>query len=169
MRNCYGNQDHPAGERRQALDSYGQDGQSFAETYAPIVELLLRESRLHAVVHTVPGGPAMAQAVCRLIEEARKRQGDGAEAMPFDVTPIVDVTARLRREDGCPWDRAQTHRTLRRYLIEEVYEMLDAIDSHDVAGIREELGTSSIRSPSTPASPRKKAFFGSRCRKRRHR
>lgn len=82
----------------------------------------------------------MAQAVCRLIEEAWKRQGDGAEAMPFNVTPIVDVTARLRREDGCPWDRAQTHRTLRRYLIEEVYEMLDAIDSHDVAGIREELG-----------------------------
>lgn len=130
----------PLGSDDKPLDSYGQDGQSFAETYAPVVELLLRESRLHAVVHTVPGGPAMAQAVCRLIEEARKRQGDGAEAMPFDVTPIVDVTARLRREDGCPWDRAQTHRTLRRYLIEEVYEMLDAIDSHDVAGIREELG-----------------------------
>ena len=130
----------PLGRDDRPLDSYGQDGKSFAETYAPIVELLLRESRLHAVVHTVPGGPAMAQAVCRLIEEARKREGAEAEAMPFDVTPIVDVTARLRREDGCPWDKAQTHRTLRRYLIEEVYEMLDAIDSHDIAGIREELG-----------------------------
>ena len=97
----------PLGSDDKPLDSYGQDGQSFAETYAPVVELLLRESRLHAVVHTVPGGPAMAQAVCRLIEEARKRQGDGAEAMPFDVTPIVDVTVRLRREDGCPWDRAR--------------------------------------------------------------
>ena len=64
----------PLGSDDKPLDSYGQDGQSFAETYAPIVELLLRESRLHAVVHTVPGGPAMAQAVCRLIEEARKRQ-----------------------------------------------------------------------------------------------
>ena len=138
MRNCYGNQDHPLGSDDKPLDSYGQDGQSFAETYAPVVELLLRESRLHAVVHTVPGGPAMAQAVCHLIEEARKRQGDGAEAMPFDVTPIVDVTARLRREDGCPGPARPL--TLRRYLIEEVYEMLDAIDSHDVAGIREELG-----------------------------
>ncbi len=87
----------PLGSDDKPLDSYGQDGQSFAETYAPIVELLLRESRLHAVVHTVPGGPAMAQAVCRLIEEARKRQGDGAEAMPFDVTPIVD--------DGAPAPR----------------------------------------------------------------
>ena len=128
----------PLGCEDRPLDSYGRDGQSFAEAYAPVIAFLLRESRLHAVVHTVPGGPAMARAVCQLLEEARRREGD--EAMPFDVTPIVDVTARLRREDGCPWDRSQTHRTLRRYLIEEVYEMLDAIDSHDIDGIREELG-----------------------------
>ena len=44
----------PLGSDDKPLDSYGQDGQSFAETYAPVVELLLRESRLHAVVHTVP-------------------------------------------------------------------------------------------------------------------
>ena len=128
----------PLGCDDRPLDSYGRDGQSFAEAYAPVIAFLLRESRLHAVVHTVPGGPAMARAVCQLLEEARRREGD--EAMPFDVTTIVDVTARLRREDGCPWDRSQTHRTLRRYLIEEVYEMLDAIDSHDIDGIREELG-----------------------------
>ena len=62
----------PLGSDDKPLDSYGQDGQSFAETYAPIVELLLRESRLHAVVHTVPGGPAMAQAdpIDRLIDAA---------------------------------------------------------------------------------------------------
>ena len=39
----------PLGSDDKPLDSYGQDGKSFAETYAPIVELLLRESRLHAV------------------------------------------------------------------------------------------------------------------------
>lgn len=60
--------------------------------------------------------------------------------MPFDMTPLVNVMARLRGENGCPWDKSQTHQTLRRYLLEEVYEMLDAIDTHDVNGIREELG-----------------------------
>ena len=45
----------PLGSDDKPLDSYGQDGQSFAETYAPIVELLLRESRLHAVVHIDAG------------------------------------------------------------------------------------------------------------------
>ena len=102
------------------LDAYGQDGKSFAETYAPIVDLLLKESRLHAVVHTVPGGPDMAEAVRRLIDQKRQEEGLTKEQLPFDMTPLTDVTARLRREDGCPWDRSQTQRTLRRYLIEEV-------------------------------------------------
>ncbi|MBN2361625.1 MAG: nucleoside triphosphate pyrophosphohydrolase [Deltaproteobacteria bacterium] len=50
------------------------------------------------------------------------------------------VMARLRAPDGCPWDRAQTLRTLRSYLLEETYELLEAIDSADVAAHREELG-----------------------------
>ena len=128
------------GKDDRPLDTYGQDGKSFAETYAPIVDLLLKESRLHAVVHTVPGGPDMAEAVRRLIDQKRQEEGMAKEQLPFDLMPLTDVTARLRREDGCPWDRSQTHRTLRRYLIEEVYEMLDAIDSDDIDGIREELG-----------------------------
>lgn len=60
--------------------------------------------------------------------------------MPFDMQPLVDVMARLRGEGGCPWDKSQTHQSLRRFLIEEVYEMLDAIDQGDTDGIREELG-----------------------------
>lgn len=60
--------------------------------------------------------------------------------MPFDIDPLVQVMARLRGEHGCPWDKRQTHKTLRRFLIEEVYEMLDAIDQNDIDGIREELG-----------------------------
>ena len=82
----------------------------------------------------------MAEAVRRLIDQKRQEEGLTKEQLPFDMTPLTDVTARLRREDGCPWDRSQTHRTLRRYLIEEVYEMLDAIDNEDTDGIREELG-----------------------------
>lgn len=50
------------------------------------------------------------------------------------------VMERLFGPDGCPWDREQTPQTLRRYLLEEVYELVDALDRDDVAGLREELG-----------------------------
>jgi len=48
--------------------------------------------------------------------------------------------ARLRAPNGCPWDREQTHQTLRTYLIEEAYEVLDALDSHNDAKFADELG-----------------------------
>jgi len=57
---------------------------------------------------------------------------------PLD--PLVSVMVRLRGEDGCPWDRAQNHRTLKAYLIEEAYETLDAIDAGDDQNLVEELG-----------------------------
>ena len=81
----------------------------------------------------------MAEKVRQMIDDALKEEAAQGH-MPFDMTPIVDVMARLRGPNGCPWDIAQTHRTLRRFLLEEVYEMLDAIDQGDDAGMREELG-----------------------------
>jgi nucleoside triphosphate diphosphatase len=53
---------------------------------------------------------------------------------------LVGVMSRLRAPDGCPWDREQTHATLRTYLIEEAYEVLDALDGDDDAKCAEELG-----------------------------
>ena len=53
---------------------------------------------------------------------------------------LVAVMSRLRAPGGCPWDREQTHTTLRTYLIEEAYEVLDALDSTDDAKFAEELG-----------------------------
>jgi tetrapyrrole methylase family protein / MazG family protein len=55
---------------------------------------------------------------------------------------LRDVMARLRapEPDGCPWDREQTHETLRRYLLEETYEALDALDGGDFTAFQEELG-----------------------------
>jgi tetrapyrrole methylase family protein / MazG family protein len=53
---------------------------------------------------------------------------------------LVRVVARLRAPDGCPWDRAQTHRTLRRHLLDESYELLDAIEDGDPGRLKEELG-----------------------------
>jgi tetrapyrrole methylase family protein/MazG family protein len=51
-----------------------------------------------------------------------------------------EIIAHLRAPEGCPWDRKQTHESLRPYLIEEAYEVLDAIDREDMAGLSEELG-----------------------------
>jgi tetrapyrrole methylase family protein/MazG family protein len=51
-----------------------------------------------------------------------------------------EVVAHLRAPDGCPWDREQTHASLRQHLLEESYETLEAIDSGSMADLREELG-----------------------------
>lgn len=51
-----------------------------------------------------------------------------------------ETIARLRAPDGCPWDREQTHESLRSYLVEETYEVLDAIESGDAQLLCEELG-----------------------------
>lgn len=53
---------------------------------------------------------------------------------------LVDIMARLRGPDGCPWDREQTLETLKKYAIEETYEVVDAIDAHDMDELRGELG-----------------------------
>ena len=53
---------------------------------------------------------------------------------------LVDIMDRLLAPDGCPWDREQTLDTLRPFLVEETYEVLDALARGDVAGHREELG-----------------------------
>ena len=53
---------------------------------------------------------------------------------------LVEVMDRLRSPGGCPWDAEQTHESLIKYLLEESYEFIDAIETDDRAGMREELG-----------------------------
>lgn len=66
-----------------------------------------------------------------------KRRGLSAGAW---FEKLVALQKRLRQADGCPWDRQQTHATLKTYLIEEAYEVLDALESGDNAKFVEELG-----------------------------
>jgi tetrapyrrole methylase family protein/MazG family protein len=56
----------------------------------------------------------------------------------FDT--LVDIIARLRAPDGCPWDRKQTHRSLREFLLEESYEVLAALDEGNSGKLCQELG-----------------------------
>jgi len=56
------------------------------------------------------------------------------------IVELLEVMARLRSPRGCPWDRAQDHRSLRYHAVEEVYELIDAIESGDDHEMAEELG-----------------------------
>src|SRR3954451_3671289 len=56
------------------------------------------------------------------------------------LTRLVEIMDRLLAPEGCPWDREQTLESLRPFLIEETYEVLDALSRHDTAGHCEELG-----------------------------
>lgn len=63
-----------------------------------------------------------------------------SEAAGKKFAELVDVMARLRAPGGCPWDRKQTFDTIKSYLLEESYEVMDAIDRRDWPGLAEELG-----------------------------
>ncbi|HIV21486.1 MAG TPA: hypothetical protein IAC81_05825, partial [Candidatus Scatomorpha stercorigallinarum] len=58
----------------------------------------------------------------------------------YGLSDFVDIIAYLRSERGCPWDREQTHESIRRNVLEEAYEVCEAIDEHDSDHLREELG-----------------------------
>ena len=58
----------------------------------------------------------------------------------YTFEDLKQIMKTLRAEDGCPWDRAQDHETLKKHLVEECAEVLEAIDSGDTENLCEELG-----------------------------
>ncbi|WP_346138556.1 MazG family protein [Saccharopolyspora erythraea] len=103
----------------------------------PAVDELLARAAREPVVLVVPElGSAEADALhaagARLVEAPRPA---GVELL--DAVTVMD---RLRSPGGCPWDAEQDHDTLRKYLVEETYELLDAIEQRDRDALREELG-----------------------------
>ena len=85
-----------------------------------------KEERLEDV-----NGEMSGKEVCWFIPAL----GDGTSFESF-----AEIIAHLRAPDGCPWDKEQTHETLRKHLLEESYEAISAIDSGDFADMREEFG-----------------------------
>src|SRR6187455_1827125 len=57
-----------------------------------------------------------------------------------ELTRLIDIMATLRGPGGCPWDREQTIDSLKPFVLEETYEVIEAIDRHDHRALREELG-----------------------------
>ena len=62
------------------------------------------------------------------------------EKKNYDVNDLVTIVRVLRSENGCPWDKVQTHKTIRKDLIEETYEVIEAIDCDSPEMMQEELG-----------------------------
>lgn len=58
----------------------------------------------------------------------------------YDINDLVDIVEILRSPDGCPWDREQDHKSIRRDFLEETYEVIEAINKNDRDGLLEELG-----------------------------
>ena len=58
----------------------------------------------------------------------------------YTFEDLKEIVKKLRAEDGCPWDRVQTHESMKRYLVEECAEVLEAIDNKDAENLCEELG-----------------------------
>jgi nucleoside triphosphate diphosphatase len=76
-------------------------------------------------------------------ERARREAGsshDGSTRAGDEFQRLVDIMRRLRGPDGCPWDREQTIHSLRGFVLEETYEVLDAIDRSDHEALRGEIG-----------------------------
>lgn len=98
------------------------------------------------LVHAA-GTPNQVVEPCKLYEIDRSEHTGLLTALyvpplapDTSLEAFQEVVARLRAPDGCPWDREQTHASLRKYLLEEAYEALAALDAEDPAALCEELG-----------------------------
>lgn len=62
------------------------------------------------------------------------------EKEKYDINDLLEITRMLRSENGCPWDKEQDHKSIRMNVLEEAYEVMEAIDSEDAELLKEELG-----------------------------
>ena len=87
------------------------------------------------------------------------RKATHRQVTPFRLTPIQKTVDRLLAPGGCPWDRAQDHHSLRTYFLQEVYEVIDAIDKNDRKNLEEELGDVLLQIVFHAALAQKEGFF----------
>lgn len=118
------------------------------EKVAQIQKLLLEfyppDHPLRVIID--PGEEEQAVVVLKLADLAASQAGKNnvlyVPAISADASfdSFQEVIAHLRAPDGCPWDRKQTHLSLRSSLLSEVYEVLDALDANNIPALQEELG-----------------------------
>ncbi len=118
-------------------------------TDAGAVQRVLKAARAGDAVYAVSGHPLLGDPTCIPLTASLRREhlplrvfapAPLPAGSPADMDALALVMARLRGPSGCPWDREQTPLSLRKYAIEEAYEVVEAIDGGDPGKLSEELG-----------------------------
>jgi XTP/dITP diphosphohydrolase len=136
----------PAQPQLPALERAGVRVEQVAPASAPALARLLVERAPLVFLVGSDGDPGLTDALARIAVEQAGRVPE-IELLPgsYDLPgarllDLVAVMDRLRSPGGCPWDAEQTHASLVKYLVEEAYELVEAIEQGDRATLREELG-----------------------------
>jgi MazG family protein len=144
----------------ETFDRLYEEGKSDDAISAEIASAVLNEAvkGVGQVIYAVPGHPLALEEPSRLIVEGARSQGIAVHILPamsfldavysgadpcgdrYSIAPLVSIIATLRGERGCPWDREQTHESLKKYLVEEAYEVLEAIEHGKPHNLCAELG-----------------------------
>jgi XTP/dITP diphosphohydrolase len=136
----------PAHPQLPALAQAGVKVEQVERTTAPALARQLTERAPLVFLGSQDGDPGLTDALARIaVEEAG--EAPEIELLPgsYDLPgarllDLVSVMDRLRSPGGCPWDAEQTHASLVKYLVEEAFELVEAIEEGDRATLREELG-----------------------------
>jgi len=127
------------------LVSQGDKSSATAEQIAAQIaeQVLAYPEKINRGSLALPGNPVREG---RLVTEIQKRLRSSYEldlsllAADDSLERLLAIMAELRSPAGCPWDREQTHQTLKKYLIEEAYEVIEAIEATNMYNLCEELG-----------------------------
>jgi MazG family protein len=125
-----------------------------------------RDAHFHGFVAARAARGAPDPSVPRLCPNAMGRPFDIPSSPPLEeqrgaaYTELVALMRRLLAPDGCPWDREQDYRSLRRYVLEEACEVIDAIDTGDFEALREELGDLALQVVFLGELARREGRFG---------
>ncbi|MDE6618804.1 MAG: MazG family protein [Clostridiales bacterium] len=108
------------------------------ETFGPVKKKLID---LYDEVNITADGKQTTTIDLDCAKEITVPPQNEFDKLRYNAADAMRVITRLTRDgDGCPWDRAQTHESIRINMIEEAYEAVDAIDKHDLIGMCEEFG-----------------------------
>jgi MazG family protein len=120
--------------------SSGKRSKSRASLRADLRNVGVRRARAHSNSSRRPGATSFAKPAASSSSRADIFVSSRDKLAGEWFAKLVALQARLRGANGCPWDREQTHASLRKFLIEEAYEVLDAMDSGDPRKFASEMG-----------------------------
>lgn len=132
------------------LDYYEYDAPAYLVDKAGSEDQVIYEATIAEIDHQVPDSNLMCMYIPR------------QNSVSYDeknIDYMIDVFDTLVGEEGCPWDKKQTHQSIERYLLEESYEVIEAIEKEDDDGLIEELGDILLQVALHAAIGKKEGYF----------